>query len=177
MGDEKAWRLLHRDELSGTQGPPAGLCFPKVHQDTHATKMVAFAPDDSCIARIARVNVVIVNEFDGRGSVGANKIIYTGNAAPLSCISFGPAAQNMLIVHPPREERSSFVLATGQLNGTIKLWDSCSTQLISVLQSHKNRIQDIIFSQVSESMRLFIITQGLWVHLVICNRLAFICRS
>ena len=157
--DEKAWRLLHRDDLSGTQGLPAGLCFPKVHQDTYATKMVAFAPDDSCIARIARINVVIVNEFDG-GSVGANKIINTGNAAaPLSCLSFGPAAQNMLIVHPPREERSSFVLATGQLNGTIKLWDSCSTQLISVLQSHKNRVQDIIFSQVSESMRLFI-TQG-----------------
>lgn len=172
--NDEQWQVRkHAKLLAPDSLPPGNL--PEILNEHEATfKAVAFAPDDSCIARIVRLNRVVVNAFRRGGDVGPDKIIKC--QTHLSCLAFGPVLRNMYLVKtrttdscPPETETSlingqqhqnggglhqnrhpqsypSFVLATGHKNGSIRLWDAWSTQLITTLMSHRQRVTDMMFS-------------------------------
>ena len=82
MGDDAEWRLDPHSQLRGYVAPPDAphpLHFPRPDNQDHETthKTMAFAPDDSCLARIVGPKKVIVNEFDGDcgGTFGPDKVI------------------------------------------------------------------------------------------------------
>ena len=147
--------MRQHGKLIGPHTLPSGN-LPEILNEHEATlRAVAFAPDDSCIARIARLNVVVVNSFLG-GKIGPDKIIKC--PTHLSCLAFGPEHKNMYLVRSVSldddgsnsrngdaadtdgksnsnggKRYRSFVLATGHKNGSIRLWDSWSTQIITTL--------------------------------------------
>jgi len=159
MGEN--WRLGHHYKLEGiTPEIPSGLHFPtpiNEHEASH--RAVAFAPDDSCIARIVRTTRVIINEFnaDNGGVFGKDKVIHTGQSQ-LSCLSFGPTPKNMYMVGSMHSPRSRYILATGHRNGSIRLWDADTTQLATSLCSHKQKITDIVFSQRTDGVKPVLIS-------------------
>lgn len=68
---------------------------------------------------------------------------------PISAMEFGPE-QNINSFcrrySVEQQKYAPFVLATGHRNGTIRIWDARSTQIITTLMSHKARITGIVFS-------------------------------
>ena len=79
MTDKSEWKLKPHKKLVGS-ALPSGLYFPEVVNAYEMTfKAVAFAPDDSALARIVRLTRVIVNDFspdDRGGTFGKDKVKY-----------------------------------------------------------------------------------------------------
>ena len=128
------------------QVPANPLRLPAIPTENDVVlNTIAFAPDDSSVARIVSPTNVILNRFS-KGCLGPDQIIHCN--VSFSCLIFGPVPQNMHTwgYRGDHTDQPEHLLATGHNNGSIRLWNSQSTRLITTLIAHKLKVTDVRFS-------------------------------